>query len=71
MKLTEYLERAISLERMAADEPDSAFKTQLLEQAPPIETWPLSAQKIMGCRLPVLLKTASTSKHSWKKQSPL
>jgi hypothetical protein len=31
--LTEYLERAISLERMAADEPDSTFRTQLLDQA--------------------------------------
>jgi hypothetical protein len=31
--LTEYLERAISLERMAADEPDSTFRTQLLAQA--------------------------------------
>jgi hypothetical protein len=31
--LTEYLERAVSLERMAAAEQDSAFKTQLLSQA--------------------------------------
>ena len=31
--LTEYLDRAISLERMAEDEPDSTFKTQLLDQA--------------------------------------
>ena len=31
--LTEYLERAVTLERMAADEPDSTFKTQLLAQA--------------------------------------
>jgi hypothetical protein len=31
--LTEYLERAVSLERMAADEPDSTFRTQLLGQA--------------------------------------
>ena len=31
--LTEYLERAVSLERMAADEPDSTFRTQLLVQA--------------------------------------
>jgi hypothetical protein len=31
--LTEYLERAISLERLAADEEDSTFKTQLLKQA--------------------------------------
>jgi hypothetical protein len=31
--LTEYLERAVNLEAMAANEPDSTFKTQLLEQA--------------------------------------
>jgi hypothetical protein len=31
--LTEYLERAISLERLAANEQDSEFKTQLLNQA--------------------------------------
>jgi hypothetical protein len=31
--LTEYLTRAVSLERLAASEPDSNFKTQLLNQA--------------------------------------
>jgi hypothetical protein len=31
--LTEYLERAVSLERLAEGEPDSIFKTQLLDQA--------------------------------------
>jgi hypothetical protein len=31
--LTEYLERAIQLEKMAEQEPDSAFKDQLLAQA--------------------------------------
>jgi len=31
--LTEYLERAVSLERMAQGEPDSTFRTQLLDQA--------------------------------------
>jgi hypothetical protein len=31
--LTEYLERAVSLERLAANEPDSNFRTQLLNQA--------------------------------------
>ena len=31
--LTEYLDRAISLERLAAGEQDSTFKTQLLNQA--------------------------------------
>ena len=31
--LTEYLERAVQLEELAAREPDSAFKDQLLTQA--------------------------------------
>ena len=31
--LTEYLERAVSLEKLAAGEQDSTFKTQLLDQA--------------------------------------
>jgi hypothetical protein len=31
--LTKYLERAINLERLAASEQDSTFKTQLLDQA--------------------------------------
>jgi hypothetical protein len=31
--LTEYLDRAVNLERRAASEQDSNFKTQLLEQA--------------------------------------
>jgi hypothetical protein len=31
--LTEYLERALSLERLAADELDSQFKNKLLSQA--------------------------------------
>jgi hypothetical protein len=31
--LTEYLERAISLERLAAGEEDSSFKSELLKQA--------------------------------------
>jgi hypothetical protein len=31
--LTEYLDRAINLERLAASEQDSTFKTQLLDQA--------------------------------------
>jgi hypothetical protein len=32
-QLTDYLERAIALERLAADEADSTFKSQLLNQA--------------------------------------
>ncbi|WP_038950362.1 hypothetical protein [Bradyrhizobium genomosp. III] len=31
--LTEYLDRAVALEGLAAGEPDSAFKSQLLDQA--------------------------------------
>lgn len=31
--LTEYLERAVSLEALAANEPDSTFKTELLKHA--------------------------------------
>lgn len=31
--LAEYIERAVSLERLAADEQDSEFKSQLLHQA--------------------------------------
>jgi hypothetical protein len=31
--LNEYLERAVSLEQLAADEQDPAFKDQLLKQA--------------------------------------
>jgi hypothetical protein len=31
--LTEYLERAVSLERLAAGEEDSKFKAELLKQA--------------------------------------
>jgi hypothetical protein len=31
--LTEYLERAVQLEEMAAKEPDSTFRDQLLTQA--------------------------------------
>jgi hypothetical protein len=32
-QLTEYLDRAINLERLAASEQDSRFKTELLDQA--------------------------------------
>ena len=31
--LTEFLDRAVSLERLAANEPDSEFRTQLLNEA--------------------------------------
>jgi hypothetical protein len=32
-QLTEYLDRAVDLERLAANEQDTEFKTQLLNQA--------------------------------------
>jgi hypothetical protein len=32
-QLTEYLDRAVSLERLAANEQDSKFKARLLDQA--------------------------------------
>jgi hypothetical protein len=32
-QLNEYLDRAVSLERLAADEQDAVFKTELLNQA--------------------------------------
>jgi len=32
-QLTEYLDRAVNLERLAASEQDSRFKTELLDQA--------------------------------------
>ena len=32
-QLTEYLDRALSLERLAASEQDSKFRTELLDQA--------------------------------------
>ena len=32
-QLTEYLERAVQLEKLAASEPDSAFKSQLMQEA--------------------------------------
>lgn len=32
-QLTEYLERAVQMEALAADEPDHQFRTQLLNQA--------------------------------------
>ena len=48
--LTEYLERAVSLERMAQDEPDSTFRTQLLVQAAAYRK--LAAQRAKDYGLP-------------------
>ena len=50
--LTEYLDRALSLERLAAGERDSAFKAQLLNQAAAYRKLAASERKIMGCPLP-------------------
>jgi hypothetical protein len=50
--LTEYLDRAINLERLASDEPDSSFKAQLLTQAAAYR-WRLDVPKNTACRLQV------------------
>jgi hypothetical protein len=48
--LNEYLERAVNLERLAASEPDSNFKTQLLDQAAAYRT--LAAKRAEQYGLP-------------------
>jgi hypothetical protein len=48
--LTEYLERAVNLERLAAGEQDSTFKTQLLNQAAAYRK--LAAKRAMEYGLP-------------------
>lgn len=48
--LTEYLERAINLERLAASEADSKFKTELLNQANAYRK--LAARRAEQCGLP-------------------
>jgi hypothetical protein len=48
--LTEYLERAVSLERLAADEPDSKFKNDLLKQAAAYRK--LAEKRAQQCGLP-------------------
>jgi hypothetical protein len=48
--LTEYLDRAINLERLAADEPDSKFKAELLNQAAAYRT--LAARRAQKFGLP-------------------
>jgi hypothetical protein len=48
--LTEYLERAVSLEKLAAGEQDSTFKTQLLNQAAAYRK--LAAKRAMEYGLP-------------------
>ncbi len=48
--LTEYLERAVQLERLAEDEADAAFKDQLLKQAAAYRT--LAAKRAEQYGLP-------------------
>lgn len=48
--LMEYLERAVQLENLAASEPDSAFKDQLLKQAEAYRQ--LAAQRARDYGLP-------------------
>ena len=48
--LTQYLERAINLERLAASEQDSAFKTELLNQATAYRK--MAARRARQCGLP-------------------
>jgi hypothetical protein len=52
--LTEYIERAANLERLAADEQDSEFKTQLLKQAAAYRKLAAKRAKETGCRLRAL-----------------
>jgi hypothetical protein len=49
-QLTEYLDRAINLERLAASERDSKFKTELLNQAAAYRK--LAARRAQQCGLP-------------------
>lgn len=49
-QLTDYLERAVALERLAADEQDLTFKSQLLNQAAAYRN--LAAQKANEFGLP-------------------
>jgi hypothetical protein len=50
--LTEYLDRAVNLERLAAGEQDSTFKTQLLNQAAAYRM--MAAKRAMDYGLPPL-----------------
>jgi hypothetical protein len=55
--LTEYLERAISLEQMAEAEPDSTFRTQLLDQAAAYRKLAAKRAKDYGLPAPSIPKT--------------
>ncbi len=50
--LTEYFERSIELERLAAGERDSAFKTQLLKQAAAYRNLATKRAEQLGLPLP-------------------
>jgi hypothetical protein len=69
--LTEYLERAVSLERLAADEPDSTFKTRLLNQADAYRK--LAARRADQYGLPAPSAPATSTEHSghMSSRSPL
>jgi hypothetical protein len=54
--LTEYLERAVNLERLAASEADSKFKTELLNQEQPTGRWRQNAPNNTACLLRVRQK---------------
>jgi hypothetical protein len=49
-QLTEYLDRAVNLERLAASERDSKFKTELLNQAAAYRK--MAARRARQCGLP-------------------
>jgi hypothetical protein len=50
--LTEYLERALEFEQLAASEQNGAFKEQLLKQAESYRTLAAKRAKEYGLRLP-------------------
>jgi hypothetical protein len=54
--LTEYLDRAVSLERLAVSEADSNFKAELLIRRRPIGSWQPNAPKNTAYRLPASQK---------------
>jgi hypothetical protein len=49
--LTEYLERAVNLERLATNEPDSKFRAELLNQAAAYRKMAAKRAEQYGCRL--------------------
>jgi hypothetical protein len=57
--LTEYLDRAVSLERLAGGENDSAFRTQLLNQAEAYRKLATKRAKDYGLPTPEPTRTAN------------